>query len=160
MKAKGKQAKEYRMHLVVKLRQEGHSQTRIAEIAGLSQSRVSDILKLYQEGGEAALVIQSPPGPTPGLDTNQLEELKSILVAEAMAFGFPTDGWTLKRVGEVVKSRFGKSYSLENIRRILQKIGFTRQRPVAKDYRRDEAKVDQWKAQTLPALKKSPERRF
>ena len=147
------------MRLVVKLRKEGHTQSRIAEMAGLSQTRVSEILQLYNEGGNAALVIKSPPGPPPGLDKGQLEELKGILGAEAMASGFPTDGWTLSRVGEVVEGRFGKSYSLEHIRRILKKVGFTRQRPVAKDYRRDDAKVDQWKAETLPALKKSRGRR-
>lgn len=155
MKAKGRAAKEYRLHLVVKLRKEGHTQGKIAEMSGLSQSRVSGILKLYREGGESALVVGSPPGRVPGLDGGQLEELKGILVDEAGASGFATDGWTLSRVGEVIERRFGKGYSLEHVRRILKKIGFTRQRPVAKDYRRDEARVDQWKSKALPALKKS-----
>ena len=147
------------MRLVVKLRKEGHTQARIAEIAGLSQTRVGEILQLYNNGGESALIIKSPPGREPGLTNGQLERLKVILGDEAKASGFPTDGWTLRRVCEVIADQYGKSYSLEHIRRILKKVGFTRQRPVAKDYRRDDAKVDQWKAETLPALKKSRGRR-
>lgn len=155
MKAKGKKAKTYRLQLVVKLREEGHSQSKIAEMCGLSQSRVSGILKRYREQGQSGLVIKSPPGRPSGLNPTQLEVLQAILKAGALAWGFPTDSWTLSRIAQVIKAEFGLGYSLEHVRRLLKKLGFTRQRPRAKDYRQDEQSVTNWKSQTLPGLKKS-----
>ncbi len=155
MKATGKSTKAYRLHLVVKLREEGHTQHQISDLTGLSQGRVSQILKLYHQKGASALVIHSPPGRPAGLTTDQLDELKIILTAEAKASSFATDGWTLSRISKVIEDKFGLSYSLEHIRRILKNIGFTRQRPKAKDYRQDQEAIDKWKSQTLPKLKKS-----
>lgn len=157
MRLKDKAAKEYRLQVVVRLRSEGHTQSQIARMTALCQSRVSDILKSYDENGESGLVIRSAPGARSKLDAAQLEQFKALLQAEAKASGFPTDGWTLKRAAQLVRDNFGITYSLEHIRRILKKTGFTRQRPQTKDYRRNEQAVQQWKSQTLPALKKSKE---
>lgn len=159
MKAKGKAAKEYRLQLIVKLREQGHNQTQIAKLVGLSQSRVSEVLIRYKKQGPKALKIKSPPGLKAGLASEQLDLLKQILEQEAKASGFATDGWTLARVGLVIQKHFGFKYSLEHVRRILKKIGFTRQRPRAKDYRQDEQAVQQWQSKRLPALKKSKTRR-
>lgn len=160
MRLKGKAAKEYRAQLVVRLRSEGYKQRQIAQMAELCQSRVSEILKLHREKGESGLLIRSAPGAKPKLGAAQQEQFKALLRAEAKASGFPTDGWTLRRVAQVVEKNFGVRYSPEHIRRLLKKMGFTRQRPMAKDYRRDEQAVAQWKSQTLPALKKSKKRRL
>lgn len=155
MKVKGKQAKEYRMQLVIKLRQEGRTQAQIAGVVGLSQSRVSDILRLHREKGDEGLVIKSPPGNAAGLSAEQLEDLKKVLQDEALASGFPTAGWTLVRISEAVQRKFGIRYSLEHIRRLMKKIGFTRQRPKTKDYRQQAEQVEQWQSHIAPALKKS-----
>ncbi len=157
MKVQGKTAKQYRLELVVKLHQEGHTQVKIAELSQLSQSRVSTILKIYRQKGKSGLQIKSPPGRPAGLKDEDLTKLGQILKAEALAWGFPTDGWTLKRIAKVVEAEFGKPYSLEHIRRLLKKIGFSRQRPQAKDYRQDNQAVESWQTQKLPMLKKSEE---
>lgn len=155
MKAKGKSAKEYRLNLVVQLHKDGHTQVQIASLTGLSQSRVSAILKVYREKGESGLVIKSPPGRQAGLGSEQLDLLKGILNNQALSSGFPTQGWTLARIRLVIKKHFGLTYSLEHVRRLMKKIGFTRQRPHAQDYRQDPQAVKLWQNQTLPSLKKS-----
>lgn len=160
MKAKGKAAKEYRLQLVIKLHEQGYTQSKIGDQVGLSQSRVSEIIRQYRKDGASSLVIKSPPGLTPGLDSQDLEKLKELLKLEAKAAGFATDGWTLLRVKQLIEQHWNLSYSLEHVRRILKKINFTRQRPIAKDYHKDELAVEKWKTQTLPALKKSGKRRL
>lgn len=154
MELSGKAAKQYRVDLVVKLHKEGQTQVQIAQTVGLSQGRVSQIVRRYQDGEERVLV-KSPPGLTAGLGSAQLSELRELLMAEAKASGFTSDGWTLKRVGQLINHHYGIDYSLEHVRRILHKIGFTRQRPQARDYRQDEEAVKRWTSETLPSLKKS-----
>ena len=157
MEVKGKAAKQYRVNLVIQLAQSGHSQKQIISITGLSQSRVSQILIQSRQSESHSVEIQSPPGRKPGLTADQLGQLSTLLKAEALKSGFATDGWTLKRIAQVIERHFGKSYSLEHVRRLLKKMGFTRQRPKAQDFRHNKQAVETWKETDLPALKKSQE---
>jgi len=51
-------------------------------------------------------------------------------------------------------------YENKQVGRILQLIKWTRQKPQKKDAKQSLEKVAEWKAETLPALKKSDRRRL
>ncbi|NUA31181.1 winged helix-turn-helix domain-containing protein [Cupriavidus basilensis] len=65
-----------------------------------------------------------------------------------------TELWTLKRVGLLIEQRFGVSYNEARVRRILDSLGFSPQRPDRRAIERDEDAVLVWKQKTWPALKK------
>src|ERR1035441_4841669 len=50
-------------------------------------------------------------GRPSGLEEAQRRELMQALKAGALADGFPTDLWTLPRVGQLIERRFGRAYS-------------------------------------------------
>ena len=47
----------------------------------------------------------------------------------ALAAGFPTELWTLKRVRAVVKREFGVAYSTTGAWELLRSLGFSPQKP-------------------------------
>lgn len=81
-----------------------------------------------------------------------------MLLAGPQAAGFDTDLWTLKRVREVIRRRFGVQFSEVHVWRLLGKLGFSSQKPERQAKERDEAAIARWKKRTWPALKKSAAR--
>lgn len=157
MRLQTKEAQEFRLQQICALREEGFEQTEIAHLSGCTQSWVSQVLKRATSIGVENLKAKvSAAGNKPALEAEQLADLSLVLESEACASGFATDGWTRKRVAEVVFERYGVRHHPAHISRILAKIGFTRQKPRSKDYRQDEQAVKTWREETLPALKKKP----
>lgn len=155
MRLQTKEAQEFRLQQICSLREKGCSQNEIAELTDCDQSWVSKVLKRVEEEGlENLKAKESKAGNTPALDEEQLDDLGRVLDAEARASGFETDGWTQKRVAKVISQRYGVNHHPSHISRILAKIGFTRQKPIDKDYRQEAEDVRQWREETLPALKK------
>lgn len=73
------------------------------------------------------------------------------LVGGALAEGFPTDLWTLPRVGTLIARRFGRTNSESQVWRILVKLGFSCQRPSSRALERNGPAIQRW-----PAFKKTP----
>ena len=90
------------------------------------------------------------------LDTAQRTKLSKMLVAGAVANGFPTELWTLARVAVLIKKEFGPSYSTVHVWRLLRQLGFSSQRPTGRAAQRDEPSIQRWKAKRWPWLKKKP----
>lgn len=157
MRLETKEAQEFRLQQICSLREKGFDQNEIAELTDCDQSWVSKVLKrAAEEGVENLQAKQSKAGNKAALGAEKLDDLGRVLDAEARASGFETDGWTQKRVARVIYQRYGVKHHRSHISRILAKIGFTRQKPIKKDYRQDAEDVRQWQEETLPTLKKKP----
>lgn len=138
------------------LHEQGWSQVKIAGALGVTQSAVSRWLKrAEQEGGPTALYARPPKGATPRLSAQQLEELPALLKQGAQAFGFRGEVWTRERVAAVIERMFGVRYHDRHVGRILHKMGWSVQKPVRVAVQRDEAKVQAWKEEDWPTLKRS-----
>ncbi|WP_406336082.1 helix-turn-helix domain-containing protein [Streptomyces sp. NBC_00203] len=61
-------------------------------------------------GGRQALVSKGPGGARCKLDASQLRALEAVLEAGPAACGWSDLGWTLARIGEVVRRRFGAEW--------------------------------------------------
>jgi len=90
------------------------------------------------------------------LEAVQRTALAKMIVAGAMANGFPTELWTLARVAMLIKKEFGLSYSTVHVWRLLRQMGFSSQRPTGRAAQRDEQAIGRWKAKRWPWLKKKP----
>lgn len=151
-----KSTSEFVYRMIVKLEKEGKTQDQIAKLLDCSQAWVSKILIRYRQLGDEKLLVKGKPkGKTSKLSPTQIEALKLMLVAGALAYEFPTDNWTQGRIVELVKDKFSVEYHPAHISWVMKKIGFTLQKPVHKSYRQSEAEIENWKKDTLPALKKS-----
>jgi len=156
MKLRTKEAQEYRRRRILELDKEGYGQPEIAELVECSQCWVSKVLKRVELEGEASLKAKGyAPGKAAALSAAQLEQLRSLLQAEAKAAGFASDGWTRQRVAHLICEHFSVRHDLSHISRILKKLAFTLQKPQRRDYRQDQGAVTKWRNETLPQLKKS-----
>jgi transposase len=133
----------------------GMAQVEVARRVGVAKSTVSTWAKRLRADGLEGLRSERVLGRPAGLNASQREELASALKEGALAQGFPTELWTLPRVGRLIESRFGLRYSEPHVWRILRSLGFTPQRPSKRALERDEQAIREWKKKRWPALKKT-----
>jgi len=136
-----KQELETRRLQVVALRESGASRQAVAATLEMTPNSVGRIYSRWKAGGREALKPKRHPGSKSKLTPGQKHELVNILLAGAVAAGFPDPTWSCSRVNEVVRKRFGTSYHLTHIGRLLKQLGFSFQKPEKQARERDEAKV-------------------
>ncbi|WP_232540928.1 winged helix-turn-helix domain-containing protein [Spirosoma endbachense] len=137
------------------LKEQGWKQTKIAQALGLTEGWVSRTLKKYRQEGQAALTWRKPSGPACRLTDQQLTQLIEELNKGAEQHGFPGHIWTRPRVNELIKKLFGVSYDVSQVGRLLKKLEWTRQKPQPKARQQNPQRVQQWRDERLPELKKS-----
>ncbi len=107
----------------------------------------------YVEGGLNGLKPLPRPGKKPMLEDEQRDELSKIIEAGPDAAGLDTGIWTARLVGELIRKRFGVSYSEGHVRKLLHKLGFSVQYPRKKLAKADLAAQEAWLKETLPAIR-------
>jgi transposase len=127
----------------------------VARRVGVTRQSVLRWTKLHAQGGVAALRRPKRFGRPPKLDDVQRGELIKALKAGALAAGFPTELWTLPRIGTLINERFGVELSEPSVWRVLQQLGWSVQRPTGQARQRDERAIRTWKEKRWPSLKKS-----
>lgn len=151
--------REQRRLQALNLKDKGWKNVRIAEALGVSEGAVSQWFKRLAEGGKAALRHHPPPGATPKLGAEQLQELPELLLAGPESYGFVGQVWTSSRVAWLIKFKFGVSLHRTSVGRILKQIGWSVQKPVERATQRDEAAIEAWRTQRWPDLKKKPKKK-
>jgi transposase len=136
------------------LAQSGWKQKDIAVALGVSKGAVSQWLKRGREGGRAALHRQPAPGAVSRLSREQLHRLPELLARGAEAYGFRGNVWTHKRIVAVIHDTFGVKYHAHHIRRILDKIGWSRQKPRRQASQRNTEGITAWREQDWPQAEK------
>ena len=133
----------------------GLNVSEVARRLAVSVSTASVWRKAYKEHGLAGLAPKPIPGRPKKLALKQLERLWEILLAGALAYGFPNDLWTLKRIASVIRREFGVEYHPNYVWEILRREGWSCQVPERRAIQRDEAAIAKWKQQKWPAIKKN-----
>lgn len=132
----------------------GKSPAEAAEAVGVARQTAYTWKARLDEGGIDALRAMANGRPAQ-LDAKQLAGLRAALLRGAMAQGFGTELWTLKRVRELIRRQYGVTFSEVHVWRLLGALGFSSQKPERRAIERDEQAVLAWKRKTWPALKKS-----
>ncbi len=100
----------------------GWSQAEVARALGVTQGAVSQWKKAYQRDGPDGVKAKPHPGPKPKLTAKQRGQLGRLLLKGARAHGYHTELWTLRRVGEVIRGRFGVQYDPSGIWHVLRNM--------------------------------------
>jgi putative transposase len=125
--------------LFIRLRYKGESVASAAESVSVTTQTGYNWQERWNVDGLAGLIPKYAGGHPSRLSPKQKEELLECLNEQ--------DHWTTGEVQQLVRSRFGVSYSRDQIRRILKSFGMRPENPYQREYR--------WKVDAKPDLKKN-----
>ena len=137
------------------LREGKLSKAEIARQLGVSRASVTAWAKTLENKGPRGLGSKKAGGRESKLSKEQKKRLKCLLQRGALKAGFPTERWTLERVSELIEKEFDIHYHPKGIGRVLDKLGFSLQKPLPRADERDEELVEAWLLRDWPRLKKS-----
>ncbi len=145
---------ERRRRQALRLLKAGKSLSAVARALSASVSSVFRWAHAYRAKGSRGLQPQPTPGRPSELSSAQRERLKRILLRGPLAAGYPTDLWTLTRVAEVIRRRFGVTYHPCHVWKLLHRLGWSCQKPERRALQRNDAEIAHWKRYRWPHIKK------
>ena len=132
----------------------GASDREVAQRFGVTRMSANRWRRALAAGGRAALMSKGPGGGPCKLTPAQVSELEAVLEAGPAVWGWDEDQcWTLARIAEVVRRRFGVTYALAGLDVLLHRIGWSVQVPARRAAERDEARIAVWREETWPVVK-------
>jgi transposase len=122
-------------------------------VLDVSEAAVSQWTTAARKGGLRALAAKQHPGRPAQLTPSQMRLIPDFLWHGAEAYGFRGNVWTRPRVRMVLIEELGISYSLSQIGRLLQKLGWTPQVPLVKAIQADPVAIEHWRVEVWPEVK-------
>src|SRR5215468_10432049 len=120
---------EQRRQQAVALAKDGLSSVVIARRLGIDPRTVRRWKAAFRVAGEAGLETKRAPGRASRLTAPQRRDLARRLVRGALSEGFPSDLWTCPRIAQVIQRRYGVSYHVDHLPRLMKSLGFSVQKP-------------------------------
>lgn len=112
------------------------------------------VTRLVNEGG-AGLDRKTGSGRPRKLEELSEEELRSIVLRGALAFGYETDLWTVARLQRVITDEFQIPLSRNTVWRRLRDAGLTYRKPEREYYEIDEATREKWLRTEVPKIRRT-----
>ena len=141
---------------IIRMLKDGKKGKEIAKDLGVSVGHVSNVKKLYETGGAAALKPKKrgrPAGKNKVLTPEQEKEIQKIIVDKTPEqLRFKECMWTRNNIRQLIKEKYGIDIKLSTLGYYLGRWGFTVQRPVKRAYKQDEKKIDVWLNQEFPGI--------
>jgi transposase len=142
---------ERRRQRALDLLREGRGPTEIAKRVGATPQSVCRWRRVSQHPPRKS---KRAPGCPSRLSAIQLRHLESALKRGAFAHGYAEDYWTLDRIAHVIWGLFRVRYSSSGVWYVLQRIGWSCQKPQRRSLARDDAVIAHWKRYVSPQIKK------
>jgi transposase len=133
--------------------EEGASDREVAARFRVTRMSANRWRRALAAGGRPALASKGPGGARCRLGPTQLTELQDLLDAGPAAWGWDDQCWTLPRIAEVVRERFGVDYTLPGLDLLLHRLGWSVQVPARRATERNEEQITAWREQTWPEIK-------
>ena len=142
-----------RIHAVV-LNAEGKTSGELAILLKAPRSRVSEWLANYATEGLDGLLEGHRCGRPGLLTAAQKTALEDIVESGPVAYGLDSGVWTSSMIARIIAEEFGVVYHPGHVRKLLQELGFSVQRPRRVLARADPAAQDRWHRRIFPSIKK------
>jgi transposase len=149
-------AMERRRKRAAQLFRQGKSQADVVRELEVSRQSVSRWHADWAAGGAEALRAAGRAGRLPQLDSSDLRRVERQLQKGPLANGYPTDMWTIQRVGEVIEAVTGVAYHPGHVWRILRQMGWSRQRPARRAIERNDEAIAKWVKHDWPLVNRTP----
>jgi transposase len=153
------EALEQRRMEAARLLEQGYSQSEVARRVRAHRQSVSQWARQLEQGGRRALKKAGRAGRRPRLRPKDLRRIERGLKRGPQALGYETSLWTSWRVAHLIEHECRVKYHPSQAWRILRQLGWSCQRPTGRALERDEKKIQQWKRERWPELKKRPKTR-
>lgn len=145
---------ELRRRMAGKLLLEGMCIEEVADLVEASTSSVGRWKQVVEHEGLAGLASKPAPGRPPRLSTAERRQLEEWLRRGPRKAGLAADTWTCPRVASLIQQQFGIKYHPDHVRRILDALGWSCQKPEQQARERDEAAVAHWREKEWLRIKK------
>jgi len=109
----------------------------------------------YEVFGHEGLLEGQRSGRPALLEDQQKLALGEIIDSGPLKYGFVSGVWNAPMIGRVIAEEFEVEYTARHVRRLLQEMGFSVQRPTRILARANRAAQQRWRRYTYPSLKKS-----
>ncbi|MFJ3505782.1 transposase [Streptomyces sp. NPDC090135] len=132
----------------------GEASSVIAKDLRVSVRSVQRWRQMWDEGGPRALRSQGPAS-LPRLSEKQFAQLEAELAKGPAAHGWEDQRWTLSRVKTVIGRRFHLTYTIQGVRKLLVRNGWSCQVPARRAMERDDDLVAGWVKEVWPCAEGS-----
>lgn len=149
------QLAERRQRALTLLRQ-GQGPTQVAQRVGATPQSICRWQRESQQPKLKQKRCRRTPGRPSRLSTAQLRRWVAALERGAYAYGYAEDYWTLDRIARLIWDLFRVRYRASSVWYLMQRIGWSCQKPQRRSLARDDEAIAQWKRGTWPRVKKVP----
>jgi transposase len=132
----------------------GVSHAEISRHLSVTPAAVTQWRRAYAHGGRKALLSKGPSGFPSKITPEKRARFKREILKGPLSHGYPTNLWTLPRLGALLTKIVRVKFSDAWVWNIVRELGFTPQKPQVKAAERDEQAIRGWRTATLPKLKK------
>ena len=136
--------------------QKGLGPSAVARKLGVRRQSAHAWQQTWKQSGIEGLRSQGAAGPKPRLTPAPEEDLAQAILDGPEAAGYPTAVWTLPRLARLIQQRHGVRYHPGHVWHLLDRLGFSCQRPRRRALERNAAEIRRWHRQRWPDLKKKP----
>jgi len=146
-----KQLSQRHQRALAWLRQ-GQSPAQVAKRIGTT---VQSVRRWRRESGQTKRKAGQPALGRPSrLSASQLRCLVQALQGGAHVYGYAEDYWTLDRIAHLIWELFQVRYQSSGVWYVLQRLGWSCQRPQRRTFARDDEAIAHWKHYIWPQIKK------
>jgi transposase len=145
---------ERRRRQAIRLLKAGKTLSAVARTVSASVSSVFRWDETYRQKGLKGLRPRPTPGRPPKLSPSQKKRLVTLLLKGPLAAGYRTDLWTLTRIAQLIRRRWGVAYHPCHVWKLLTSVGWSCQKPERRALQRDDAAIASWKRHRWPHIKK------
>ena len=135
--------------------EDGEPPSAVAASLGFCRTSIYPWLNTIQDEGWQALAEKIAEGPDCKLTEKQRQKVKRWIVGkDPRQYGFEFGLWTRRIVQTMVQDKFGIELCLTSVGKLLAQLDLTPQKPLRRAYERDPVRIEKWKAEEFPKLKK------
>ncbi len=133
---------------------EGAHPEEVALALGLHRKTVYGWVARYRADGPEALRAKPPPGRPPKLTDQQLRRLFAVIVdGDPRDLRFDAALWTRQVVRVVVRRELEVALSVASVGRLLDRMGLSPERPLARATRSTPDALARWKHEEFPNIR-------
>jgi transposase len=135
--------------------EDGELPSVVAASLGFCRTSIYPWLRCIEDEGWQALAEKIAEGPDCKLTERQRQRVKRWIVGkDPRQYGFEFGLWTRRIVQTMVREKFGIELCLTSVGKLLAQLELTPQKPLRRAYERDPVRIELWKAEEFPNLKK------